>query len=163
AGAWPPRPGTRLVDRADRVFRNLTSLVSHERLASSPTHALETVFRMVAPNRFSYRIAGGGPEAVVIGRRRWDPPAPPAPLPPRPARARCGEGVPARRGVGPGAVAGPLAGRVPFSAPATPAWFELAVDKRTPRTLEQRMVTTSHFMRDVYGPFTQPIEIVPPA
>jgi hypothetical protein len=35
--------------------------------------------------------------------------------------------------------------------PTTPAWFEVAVDKSTLRTLDLRMIANGHFMHDVYA------------
>jgi hypothetical protein len=43
--------------------------------------------------------------------------------------------------------------RVSFFDPGTPAWFEVVLDKATLRTLDLRMVTTAHFMHDVYRSF----------
>jgi hypothetical protein len=61
---------------------------------------------------------------------------------------------------------GTLSGRpvwwISFFDPGTPAWFEIAVDRSTYRTLESRMITTAHFMHDVYGRFNATPAIVPP-
>ena len=44
---------TAIVARAAAVWRKLTSIVWHERLAASPTDALYTLYRAVAPDAFS--------------------------------------------------------------------------------------------------------------
>ena len=49
-----------------------------------------------------------------------------------------------------------------FFDPASSAWFEVAIDRRTGRSLVVHMWAT-HFMRDNYGQFNAPQEIVPPA
>jgi copper transport protein len=68
---WPPRDATTIVRRATAVFRGLHTVVIDERLVSSPTNALTTIWRLESPNRLSYVIKGG-PQAVVVGTRRWD-------------------------------------------------------------------------------------------
>ena len=37
------------------------------------------------------------------------------------------------------------------------------VDKKTMHTLDLRMITTSHFMHETYGPFDAPLAVEPPA
>ena len=68
---WPAPPVRALVARADRVYRSLRTLVIHEHLASSARNAIDTIYRVQAPNRLAYLIAGG-PQAVIIGGTRWD-------------------------------------------------------------------------------------------
>lgn len=165
--AWPPADATALVRRSGRVWRNLRALVSHERLASDPRHAIHTVYRMVAPDRLSYEIAGGA-EAVVIGNRRWDRasstgswqrssqhPSLPQPLP-------FWSGVRDAHIVASPSVRGRRVWRITFFDPQTPACFTALIDRQTLRTLDLRMVTAAHFMHDVYGPFNQPLRLRPP-
>jgi hypothetical protein len=59
-------------------------------------------------------------------------------------------------------VRGDRAWRITFFDPRTPAWFTVVLDKKTLRTLDLRMVTTAHFMHDVYGPFNQPVQLRAP-
>ena len=165
--AWPPADATALVRRSGRVWRNLRALVSHERLGSDPRHAIRTVYRMVAPDRLSYEIAGGA-AAVVIGNRRWDRasatgswqrssqhPSLPQPLP-------FWSGVRDAHIVASPSVRGRRVWRITFFDPRTPAWFTALLDRQTLRTLDLRMVTAAHFMHDVYGPFNQPLPLRPP-
>jgi copper transport protein len=164
---WPAPPARALVARADRVYRSLHTLVIHERLASSARNQVDTTYRIQAPNRLAYRIAGG-PQAVIIGGTRWDrlpggkwerseqePLTQPEPFwgadPVRNARL-----------LGTGRVGGRRVRIVTFHDPKLPAWFELSIDARTSRLLALRMTAQAHFMRHRYSGFDRPLEIVPP-
>ena len=63
---WPAPDATALVTKVDHAFRALRTVVIHEHLASSSRNAIDTVYRLEAPNRMTYDIAGG-PDAIVIG------------------------------------------------------------------------------------------------
>ena len=164
---WPPRPAPGLVASAARVYRSLRTLVIHERLASNARNALVTTYRVQAPNRLAYSIAGGS-EAVIIGGIRWDrepggrwqrselePLTQPEPFwgtdPVRNARL-----------LGTGHVDGRQVAIASFFDPRIPAWFELWVDRRTSRLLELRMTAQAHFMHHRYTGFDLPLRIVPP-
>jgi copper transport protein len=164
---WPAPPAPRLVAQAARVYRALRTLVIHERLASSARDAVVTTFRVEAPNRLAYRIAGGS-EAVVVAGTRWDrlpggrwerseidPLTLPEPFwgndPVRNARL-----------LGTGSVGGRSVSIVSFYDPRLPAWFELWVDQRTSRLLALRMTAQAHFMRHRYSGFNVPLRIRPP-
>lgn len=162
---WPPPDAGPIVERADQVWRRLRTLVYTERLASDERNVVTSRWRIVAPNRVSYRITDGS-SAVVIGERRWDsadgrrwtettqsPLRQPVPFWAGFRDAHLLAAVTVR---------GRPAWRISFFDPRTPAWFEVAVDRQTFRTLELDMFTTAHFMRVVYGPFNAPIEIRPP-
>jgi hypothetical protein len=69
--SWPPPPATKLVSQTAAAYRGLRTLVTHERLASDPTHAVSTVYEAVAPNRLHFTITNGT-ETIIIGNRRWD-------------------------------------------------------------------------------------------
>jgi hypothetical protein len=165
---WPPPDATALVRRSGRVWRNLKTLVWHERLASSPDRVLRTVYRAVAPHSLSYHIARG-PQAVVIGTRRWDRASPTGSWQPSSQQPPLRQPVPFWSAVrdahvvGSGIVRGRPVWRVTFFDPRTPAWFSVALDKQTLRTLELRMVATAHFMHHVYGPFNEPLKLEPPS
>jgi hypothetical protein len=157
---WPAPSGAAAVRRVDRVFRSLRTLVIHERLASSSRNVVVTTYRVQAPNRLAYRIRNG-PEAVIIGGRRWD-------------RLRGGpwqrsETEPLRQpepfwGSDPMHNARLLSrGRASFYDPRLPAWFELTFDPETGRLLRLKMTATAHFMRHRYGDFDAPLRIVPPS
>ena len=159
---WPAPAAGALVRRVDRVFRRLRTLVIHEHLASSSRNVITTTYRVRAPNRFSYRIVKG-PEAVIIGNRRWDR------LPG--GRWQRSEQDPIRQpepfwGSDPMRNAHLLARgrtiRASFYDPKLPAWFELTIDPRSHRLLALKMTAMSHFMRHRYSGFDAPLEIVPP-
>ena len=137
----------------------LRTVVIHEHLASSAKNAITTTYRVQAPNRFAYRIVNG-PEAVVIGKTRWD---------------RLPHGRWQRSGQDPIRQPEPFWGSDPmrnarllganhasFYDPKLPAWFELTVDPKTGRLLALRMTAEAHFMRHRYSGFNAPLRIVPP-
>jgi hypothetical protein len=159
---WPPPDASSLVARAAHVWRSLRSLAFYDRLASDPVHAVVSTWQAVAPDRLAYEVRGGY-EAKIIGGRRWDraphgrwvestqsvPVTQPAPV-----------WVTARDAHVVGET--PTAWRITFFDPRTPAWFAITVDKRSLHTLDLRMVTTSHFMHERYGPFDSPLTVEPP-
>ncbi len=162
---WPPPSAATLVARATRVFRRLRTLVTHERLASSPTAVVNTTWEAAAPNRLAYQIAGGS-QAIIIGDRRWD-------------RDRAGKWQPSSqtplrqptpfwtsatdaRVLGTTRVDGHAAWLVSFYDAHIPAFFTIAVDKKTLRTLDLRMTAAAHFMHHRYTGFNAPVTIAPP-
>ena len=163
-GSLPGQPAGALVRRAERTWRGLQTLVVHDRLASAPGNAITTLWRFAAPNRQSYAIRNG-PEAVVIGARRWDrlpgqgwqaeqdPIATPVPL---------WETVSNAHVLGTATIRGRPVWKITFFDPQIQAWFTIWVDRKTARTLESRMVAQAHFMHQVYGPFDRPLQIAPP-
>ena len=101
---WPPPLGTPFLQRANRAFSGLQSVVYREHLASDPAHAITTLWTLEAPGSVEYTIAGGA-QGIVIGRRRWDRPSRTAPwtLSPRtdsPSPLRRGGALPGRSGDG---------------------------------------------------------------
>jgi hypothetical protein len=172
AFALPPSlqlpDGGAIVQRSMRVWRGLKTLVWHERLASSPTLVIHTVYRAVAPDQLSYTLSTGS-SAVIIGLERWDRQSPTA------AWVRSVQDPPVRQPVpfwaavsdarvlGSDVVSGRSAWDVSFFDPLTPAWFEAWIEKTTGYTLVLDMVTVAHFMHHVYGPFNVPFRLHPPA
>lgn len=159
-GRWPAPPATALVTRVDRTFRALHTLVVHEHLASNARNALDTVYRLEAPNRMAYDIAGG-PDAVVIGGFRWD-----RDRPGRPWKRSAQEPL---RQPEPFWASDPRLNahalgdnRYSFYDPKLPAWFVLTVDPQTDRLVQLRMTAQAHFMRHRYSGFNRPLTIVPP-
>jgi hypothetical protein len=164
-GSLPGPPATALVRRAETAWRKLETLVDRDRLSSGPGTTIHTLWRFVAPYRLTYRITNG-PEAVVIGGRRWDklpghawqgseqdPIRQPIPL---------WEAVSNSHLLGSGTLRGRRVWEVSFFDPQIHAWFTIWVDKATARTLELRMIAQAHFMHEVYGPFNRQLRIVPP-
>jgi hypothetical protein len=164
---WPPRSATAIARRATEAFDDLHSVVIRERLASSATQVLRTVWMLEEPDRLAYRIAGGS-EAVVIGTRRWD-------RDPggrwqrstittlRQPTAVWGQAPRHAALIGSRRVGGRETWLVSFVDPAIPAWFTVAVEKQTFRPLELRMVAPAHFMHHLYERFNAAAPIKPPA
>ena len=163
---WPPRNATKLVGRADRVWRSLRSLSFDETLGSGSKNVVRSSWTVAAPDRLTYRIVGGA-SAVVIEKRRWDktPGEPWKESPQRPIRQPVPPwvGVTDATVVGQTAVGGRPALVVTFFDPNTPGWFRLVVDRRTLRTLDLRMVATAHFMHDRLHSFDAAPAIRPPS
>lgn len=163
---WPPADATALVHRASATWRSLQSLTFDERLASDATHAVASVWRIEGPNRAAYQVVRGW-GGVVVGDRRWDR-APGAtkwvesPQTPLTQPTPPWVGAVDAHVLGSGVVSGRPVWRISFFDPGTPAWFEIVVDRSSYRTLESRMITTAHFMHDVYGRFNTTPAIVPP-
>jgi hypothetical protein len=165
--AWPPPSGLRLAREATRVFSHLRTVTIDERLGSNPTNVRHTFWRLEAPNRLTYDIEDG-PDAVVIGDRRWDRDDRGAPWvgsPQLPLQQPTPTWETAPRAaalVGSGSVRGRPVWLVSFVKPGVPAWFTVSVEKRTLRTLEMRMTAAAHFMHHSYAGFDEPLKIRPP-
>jgi hypothetical protein len=162
-GAWPPPPGTAFLRRATREFRRLHSVVYQERLASSPTNAINTTWKLVAPYSLEYAIRGGA-KGIVIGKRRWDQELPggrwtrsSSVLLPQPAAAWGTRFADVH-------VLRATATRLTASwvDPVVPAWFTATFDKRSARPTALRMTAPGHFMRHRYLAYDTPVRITPP-
>ena len=166
--AWPPRPAGRLMARIDRVYRDLRALVIHERLASSPTAEITSVYREAAPTSLAISSSNGNRE-VVIGEHRWDR---------HPGAGwETSQQLPALRAITPfwrgtlqdvtvlgtTTASGRPALRLSFAAPQIPAFFELEVDRVTYRPLRLTMIAAAHFMQHRYSGFDVPQHIVAPS
>ena len=166
-GAWPPPDATAIVYRATAAWRALDSLSFSEHLASDAVHATTSTWRVQSPDRVAYRIAGGGPAGIIVGDRRWDRATPTSKWV-ESNQLRLTQPVPAWTAVedahvlGVETLRGRRVWRVSFFDPGTPAWFTVAIDRRSYRTLETEMITTAHFMHDVYGSFNATPAIRPP-
>jgi hypothetical protein len=163
---WPAPDATAIVANATRTWRSLRSLAYVEHLASDPTHAVTSRWRVAAPDRAAYQVAGGY-AGVIIGGRRWDK-APGGKWIESPQSALITQPVPFwvsfrnAHLIGTAAVGGRPAWVVSFFDPKSPAWYRILVDKRTWRTLRMQMMTTAHFMHDSYSAFDRATPITPP-
>jgi copper transport protein len=150
---------TELVTRLTRAYRARRTVAYTERLASTPTNAQVTRFRLQAPDRLAYATAGG-PQAIVVGARRWDRPS---------ASARW-----QRSATSPLTVPSPywttvtnahlVAPRtVTFLDRSIPAWFRVVLEpsRDLPRRVD--MTAAAHFMVDRYSRFDGPLTISAPA
>jgi hypothetical protein len=159
-------PAAALVSRAERAWRRLHTLVVQDHLASGPGNEITTLWHFAAPDRQTYAIRNG-PQAVVIGSRRWDK------LPghgwqesqqdPIPTPVPLWEAVSNARVLRTATLRGRPVWQLSFFDPQIRAWFTIWVDRETARTLELRMTAQAHFMHQVYGPFDRPLRIHPPA
>ena len=164
---WPPRDGTAIVDRAAGVWRGLDSLTFDEHLASDAIHSTTSTWRIQAPNRVAYTIRNGGADGIVVGDKRWDRTTPKTkwiespqlelkqPLPPWTA-------VQDAHVLAEETFQGHPSWLISFFDPGTPAWFTAVIDRKTYHTLKTEMITTAHFMHDVYSSFNATRPIVPP-
>jgi hypothetical protein len=138
-----------------------------EHLSGGNGAAVISTWRIQAPDRVAYDVAGGE-AGIIIGTRRWDK-TPGSGRWERSAQSRLRQPVPAwvrfsnahvlRRVT----YRGRSAVQVSFYDPASKAWFRLTVERATGRTLETWMVTNAHFMLDVFRAFNATADVVPPA
>jgi hypothetical protein len=164
--AWPPPRAMNLVREAEHTYAQLKTLVTHERLASSPTNVVNTTYQSAAPNRLAYQIAGGS-DAIIIGDRRWDrdraggkwrrssqtPLRQPVPVWTSAADAHL---------IGTTHIGGRSAWLVSFYDRHIPAFFTIAVERKTFRTLDLHMTAAAHFMHQRYTDFDKLVTIAPP-
>jgi hypothetical protein len=160
---WPAPQALDIVRNAEQEIRSLKTLVVHSHLASDETHAVTTIYRMVAPDRLAYHNVGGG-DSIIIGDKRWDrdagkpwvassqfpPIRQPSPFWPEEITDAHVLRTTPRMWV------------VSFLDPATPAWFTAWIDRSTYRTRRLQMVAAAHFMHDVDGPFDSKVSVTPP-
>jgi copper transport protein len=159
----PPRApdGAALLGQVTRAYRAEHAVVFTERLASTPTNGSLTRFVEIAPDRLRY-VTVGGPQAVVIGPRRWDRTSPEAPWVPS---AQTPLTVPQPYWRAPTNVH--LVGRrtLTFLDRSIPAWFRVTLQPRDPLPQIVEMTAAAHFMVDRYSRVggSATISISPPA
>jgi hypothetical protein len=151
-------PADAIVRRLRERYRAFQSVEYVERLASSPTNAVVSRWRLQAPSGLEYEIRGGA-SAIVIGDTRWDrdpgstrwvrspqtPLAMPAPQWNHESNGRL---------LAPGTVA--------FVDQSVPAYFTVRFDPRTLRPRLLHMTAASHFMTDRYVRFDSGPALRPP-
>ena len=164
---WPPRDGTAIVDRATAAWRALDSLTFNEHLASDAIHSTTSTWRIQSPNRVAYTITGNGADGIIVGDKRWDRTTPQSKWIESPQLALT-QPVPPWTAVRDAHVLaeetfqGHPSWLVSFFDPGTPAWFTAVIEQKTYHTLQTEMITTAHFMHDVYGAFNTTPPITPP-
>jgi copper transport protein len=146
------------LQRATRAYRGASSIAFDESLRSGPTGGVQTRWTVKAPHSLAYTIRRG-PQAIVIGTRRWDRASARAPW--------------QKAQQTPLDVTRPYWTRptnVRLVAPRTltfldrslPAWFRVTLDARgRPRTM--RMIAAAHFMSDRYVAYDAPVALSPPS
>jgi hypothetical protein len=154
---WPPPDARTLIARASRLWRSLTSLSFDERLASDSHAPEQSRWSVQAPDRVAYQVKHGW-AGIIIGDRRWD-------RPPGGSHWVASHQTPVTQPVpswvsavdahvlGVRAIHGRATWVISFFDPGTPGWFEIALDQKTLHALEVHMITTRHFMSDVYSAF----------
>jgi hypothetical protein len=164
---WPPRDGTAIVEQATAAWRALDSLTFNEHLASDASHSTTSTWRVQSPNRVAYTITGGGADGIIVGDHRWDRTTPRSSWVESP-QLELTQPVPPWTAVQDAHVLaeetfqGHPAWLVSFFDPGTPAWFTAVIERKTYHTLQTEMITTAHFMHDVYGAFNTTPPIRPP-
>jgi hypothetical protein len=162
----PTSQAAALVRGAAAEYKRIRSMVTQERLASSPTAVVYTTYYAVAPNRLRFRIRDEG-ESIIIGKRRWDrgldgswhesAQSPIDPLAPYWTPVVQDPTI-----LGSATVQGRPVWVISFAAPQTPGFFTIWVDKSNHRTLELDMTAAAHFMHHTYGQFNAALSITPP-
>jgi hypothetical protein len=148
-----------LVHRVQKAYRALGGVTYEEHLASDPTHAIDTRWRLERPDRLSYVVTGSA-QAVVIGTRRWDRTTPAGRWVSSQQDPRLPQPVTQWRDATNVHLVAP--GTVTFADPSIPAFFTLTLDPRTLRPRVLRMTAAAHFMTDRYVSFSPAREIRPP-
>jgi len=162
----PSAAALALVRDAAAEYRRIRSMVTHERLASSPRAVVYTTYYAVAPNRLHF-IVHGEDESILIGYRRWDRKLggtwhESAGTPVNPIAPYWTPLVTNATLMGSATVAGHAVTVVSFADPQTPGFFTIWVDKKTHRTLELEMTAAAHFMHHTYDSFNAPLSVRPP-
>lgn len=162
------KPAKELVVRLTQTYRDLETVAYSERLESRPGTAIETSWKMAAPDRIAYAIAGGA-SGIAIGDRRWDRQpgeewVESAQDPLRLPEAPWGDRIESASLLGSARLGGRPTWVVSFAAGlGTPTWFTVWVDKETSRPLEVKMTTAAHFMTQRYTSFDTRFAIEPPS
>jgi hypothetical protein len=155
-----------LLSRVADAFESARAVSYSERLASGPTHVLQTRWRFEAPNRASYaETSGGAASGIVVAGQRWDRGSDDAhwvhtqqsPLLREP-REPWGDGVydvhllerSAQRV------------RLSFVDPVGPVWFLVTANPRSLRVSDLRMTAAAHFMHDAGFTYDDARRIRPP-
>jgi hypothetical protein len=162
----PTSQALTVVRDAAAEYKQIRSMVTHERLAANPTEVVYTTYYAVAPNRLRFQVRGEG-ETIIIGKRRWDRSQggnwkESAQSPIDPITPYWTPLVQDATILGSATVQGRAVWVVSFADPQTPGFFTIWVDKTTHRTLELEMTATAHFMHHTYDQFDAPISVQPP-
>jgi len=162
----PTAKASDLVRDAATEYKNVRTMVTHERLGSSPSQVAYTTYYAVAPDRLRFLVRGED-ESIIIGGHRWDRSIggkwqESAQTPINPIVPYWAPLVQDATVLGSATVAGRAVWVVSFADPQTPGFFTIWVDKANHRTLELEMTAAAHFMHHTYGQFDAPISVQPP-
>jgi hypothetical protein len=163
----------RWLNQAVAAMRRLRSVREYEQVASVPGKFAITNYRLRSPDRFAYDTSLGG-QSIVIARSQWSREAPDRGW----QRELYGGGGPAFRTrswfvwsnyaqavrlLGIKRVAGRRTAIIALMDPGSPAWWRLYIDMATKRVFQTRLITSAHFMTQVYYDFNRPLAIRPPS
>ena len=141
----------------DREYRALQSVDYVERLASDPTNVVFSSWRLEAPDKVRYSIAGGS-DAIIIGSRRWDRASASAKWVESP-QTRLTQPEPPWAFAANAHLVAP--NTITFADPTIPAFFELTL-RPDGRPRQIRMTAAAHFMQDSYVRFDSGQPLRPP-
>jgi len=165
------RRARRLLVRAQKAMRVLSSVREVEEVTSGPGSYARTVYRLQAPNRMAL-TTNRGVQTVIAGKRRWfrtaDTPW---------EVSSYGSGLTFRtrtwfrwttygrsvRLLGVGRREGRRVAELALMDEGTPVWFRLTVALDTGRVLAQQMATKGHFARARFDHIDQPTTIALPS
>ena len=159
-----PVSESRLFARVQREMRSLRTHRFTEELTSGVGGGVRSIFEVRAPNRLAFRT-GDGFRSIIIGRNRWDfrngrwerSAFPGLRVP-----TYMWDGARNARLLGSTRYQGGLIQILSvYDDHPIPAWFRLVVDQQD-RVLDARMIAPSHFMRQQFSAFDEPIVIRPP-
>lgn len=159
-----PVSESRLFARVQREMRSLHTYRYAEELTSGAGGGLRSTFEVRAPNRLAFRT-GDGFRAIIIGRNRWDfrngrwerSAFPGLRVP-----TYMWDGARNARLLGSTRYQGGLIQIISvYDDHPLSAWLRLVVDQQD-RVLDARMIAPSHFMRQQFSAFDEPIVIRPP-
>jgi len=160
----------RLLVRAQKAMRVLSSVREVEQVTSGPGSYARTVYRLRAPDRMTL-TTNRGVQTVIAGKRRWfRRPGSPWEV------SSYGSGLSFRtrtwfrwttygrsvRLLGVRRCGGRRVADLALMDEGTPVWFRLTVALDTGRVLAEQMATKGHFMRARFHRFGQPAAIPPP-
>jgi hypothetical protein len=163
----PSAQALKLVRDAQAEYKQIHSMVTHERLASSRTDVTYTTYYAVAPDRLRFLVKGED-ESIIIGKHRWDrnlgkPWKESTSAPLNPITPYWTPLVTDATMLGSTTIKGQPVSVVSFADPQTPGFFTIWVDKQNHRVLELQMTAAAHFMHHTYTGFDAPLKVVPPA
>ena len=159
-----PVSESRLFARVQHEMRSLRTHRYTEELTSGTGGGVRSTFEVRAPNRLAFRT-GDGFRSIIVGRNRWDfrngrwerSAFPGLRVP-----TYMWDGARNARLVGSTRYQGGLIQILSvYDDRPLPAWFRLVVDQQD-RVLDARMIAPSHFMRQQFSAFNEPLVIRPP-
>lgn len=156
----PPPSGARAFADVTRTMNGLRTYRYEEDLTAGVGRGTTSTWEVQAPDRMRFRTAGGA-RSVIVGKSRWDfrdgswqeSPFPGLELP-----SYMWEGAGNPRILG---RAGQRRVLSVFDREPIPAWFRLTVDGAN-RVVDAEMLAPSHFMRQRFRDFDEPVTITPP-